>query len=255
MTHRIYTHKTMLGGVLCQVVQRQDGQTTIHRKDGQVSHCPTEQEHLHICPIESDGRKLLVCDIDGTLLCNLHRAGQLPSDEHGSSEDWMAFVNASLNDPPIVYRIAMLNLLAPHHQLAYVTYRGKSCLDMTRDTLAAVGAPNAPLFMREEDDFRRAPEYKEWQIDRLLMAFHKQPGDLVLIDDDHEICAHIAAQFPGSMVVNVPSHDASYRRRHGGDTFTQLASEQAPPLSLEQANKIVADRLAPLTNHDKGARA
>lgn len=242
MPHRIYTHKLLLGGILCRVTGRQDGQTTIERRDGNIARIDTDKEHLHICPIEGDGRKLIVCDIDGTLLCNLHRAGQLPSDEHGSSEDWMAFVNASLNDPPIAYRIAMLNLLAPHNQLAYVTYRGKSSLDLSRETLAAVGAPSAPLFMREEDDFRRPPQYKEWQIDRLLMAFHKQPSDLVLIDDDHEICAHIAAQFPGSMVVNVPSHDASYRRRHGTD-------------ALEQAGQEVALRLTPLSQADKGARA
>lgn len=242
MTHRIYTHKTLLGGILCRIVSQANGLTIVERIDNQRFEFRTGTDHFYICPIVSDGRKLIACDIDGTLLCNLHRADKMPT-VTSPHDEWMSFVNASRNDPPIAYRIAMLHLLAPHNQLAYVTYRGKSSMELTRSTLAAIGAPSAPLHMRDEDDFRRAPEYKEWQIDRLLMAYHKQPSELVLIDDDHEVCAHIEAQFEGCQVINVPSHDASYCQRAGVPRPVALAHQEA------------AHRVAQISSQDRGAQA
>lgn len=165
--------------------------------------------------MNTNSPRLLICDLDGTLLNNLHRADKMPQSDAYRTEDWLDFNHACLNDPPVAYRVAMLNLLAPFYQLIYLTARGNSAMELTRASLAAIGAPPAQLIMRDEEDHRSAHEFKGAEIGRLLQALHKQPADLVLLDDDHLVCLHIARLFEGCTVIQVPSHDASHLRRHG----------------------------------------
>lgn len=212
-----YTHRCLNGGQLCRIVSRDDIETVFERSNGKIDNWPSDKIHLYAHPIteNSDGIRLLVCDLDGTLLNNFQRADKMPPINATRTDDWREFNHACLGDQPVAYRVALLNLLAPHYQLMYLTARGKSAMELTRTSLSAIGAPSAPLWMRDEEDHRPSEDFKVAEVGRLLQSFHKNPADLVLMDDDHLICERISRTFPGSTVILVPSHDASYLRRHG----------------------------------------
>lgn len=228
-----YTHRRLNGGQLCRIVSQNEHETVFEDINGKTDTWPSDKIHMfayHIPDISStSSSRMLICDLDGTLLNNLHRADKMPAIDACRTEDWREFNHACLDDKPVAYRVALLNLLAPHYQLMYLTARGKSAMELTRASLAAIGAPSAPLWMRDEEDHRPSADFKVEEVGRLLQSFRKRPADLVMMDDDHLICERIAAEFAGCTVILVPSHDASYLRRHG-QPFSDAVSA---PLAIE----------------------
>lgn len=228
-----YTHRRLNGGQLCRITSQNGQEAVFEDINGKVEAWPSDKIHLYAYRIPSldieDSRRMLICDLDGTLLNNLHRADKMPAIDACRTEDWREFNHACLDDKPVAYRVDLLNLLAPHYQLMYLTARGKSAMELTRASLAAIGAPSAPLWMRDEEDHRPSADFKVEEVGRLLQSFRQRPADLVLLDDDHLICERIAAEFAGCTVILVPSHDASYLRRHG----QQFSNAVSAPLAIE----------------------
>jgi hypothetical protein len=227
-----YTHRRLNGGQLCRIASQNEKETVFEDINGNTYTWPSDKIHMfayHIPDIDStSSSRMLICDLDGTLLNNLHRADKMPAIDACRTEDWREFNHACLDDKPVAYRVALLNLLAPHYQLMYLTARGKSAMELTRASLAAIGAPSAPLWMRDEEDHRPSADFKVDEVARLLQSFRTRATDMVLMDDDHLICERIAAEFEGCTVILVPSHDASYLRRHGN----QLTADSPVGLAI-----------------------
>lgn len=211
----LYTHRNLSSAMLGRLQTVDEGVALIIDAHGETHSVSADVLHLVWCPIQDDGIKLLVCDVDGTLVNNLGRADLLPEHDLSNPASWEEFDKACVTDTPIKYRIAMLQLLAPHYHLVYLTSRSNSCREETQSCLRAIGAPSAPLFMRAIDDHRTSAEFKEAEIDRLLAAFHKSPENLVVIDDDGRICQHISTEFAGATVIQVPSECAANLRANG----------------------------------------
>lgn len=220
-----YTHRNLSSAVLGRLQHIDQDNALIIDAHGEQHQVNADLLHLVWCPLLDDGIKLLVCDIDGTLVNNLGRAQLLPETDLNNTASWEAFNKACANDAPIQYRLAMLQLLAPHYHLVYLTSRCNSCREETQACLRAIGAPSAPLFMREPDDHRSSPEFKEAEIGRLLTAFHKSPESLVLIDDDDRVCQHISGTFAGATVIQVPSECAATLRA-SGQLLSHLTTHQ-----------------------------
>jgi len=220
-----FTHRHLTIGVLGRLQHIEQGEAHLIDAHGATHTVGEDVMHLVWCPLLDDGIQLLVCDIDGTLVNNLGRADLLPETDLDNTASWEPFNKACASDTPIAYRVAMLRLLAPHYHLVYLTSRASVCREETQATLRAIGAPKAPLFMREDSDHRTSAAFKEEEISRLLAAFHKPASGLVLIDDDSRVCQHIASAFAGATVIQVPSECAA-QLRASGELVQHLTTHQ-----------------------------
>lgn len=143
---------------------------------------------------------IIVCDIDGTVADNSHREGFI----QGNEKDWDAFYRPDLMaaDIPLVEAQRVVPMLAMLRGAEFVFLTGRP--ERTRETTAAwfhkhFGiftrhleqggmAPHSiahytPLVMRGDTDHRRAWQYKESSIQKIVShaRFH---GPIFFIDDD-----------------------------------------------------------------------
>ena len=162
--------------------------------------------------------RFIICDIDGCLFDNSHRAGLVPK-EKGTTEDWAAFNRAHVRDTPIFYRIDFVRHFAELGMpLVFLTGRTETCRDSTIAQLEKVGFPAFMLIMRPVNCFKKAADFKEEAVRELWLAEQKAPRLLpycdssrfILIDDDASVCDRIANQFPGvASVIHVPGVDVA----------------------------------------------
>lgn len=149
---------------------------------------------------------LVICDIDGTLFNNEHRAEFIPTDK-SHADNWRRFNELHIYDQPILYRLQFLRLLAimPGVRVDYVSGRSDEFRDETQSRLNLVGAPTGELHMRHKDDHRPASQVKLEVIKRIA-------GDelIALIDDDMSVCRAVAEALPTAHIVKVPSQDCAY---------------------------------------------
>ena len=149
---------------------------------------------------------LVICDIDGTLFNNEHRAEFIPADK-SHADNWRRFNELHIYDQPILYRLQFLRLLAimPGVRVVYVSGRSDEFRDETQSRLNLVGAPTGDLHMRPVNDHRQAAEVK-------LDVIKGIAGDerIALIDDDMSVCRAVAESFPTAHIVKVPSQDCAY---------------------------------------------
>ena len=149
---------------------------------------------------------LVICDIDGTLFNNEHRAEFIPQDK-SHSDNWRRFNELHIYDEPIQYRIKFLRLLAmmPGVRIVYITGRSDEFRDETIARLNLVQAPKGNLYMRQSDDHRKAADVK---IDIIRRAIGHD--GFALIDDDASVCDAVAKAFQNANVIKVPSQDCAY---------------------------------------------
>lgn len=149
---------------------------------------------------------LVICDIDGTLFNNEHRAEFIPTDK-SHADNWRRFNEMHIYDQPIHYRLQFLRLLAimPSVRIVYLTGRSNEFRDETQSCLNLVGAPTGELHMRPSTDHRPAAEVRLEVIKRIA-------GDerIALIDDDMSVCRAVAESFPTAHIIKVPSQDCAY---------------------------------------------
>ena len=149
---------------------------------------------------------LIICDIDGTLFNNEHRAEFIPYDK-SKTDNWRKFNALHIYDQPILYRLQILRLMAsmPGVRVAYVAGRSDEFRDETQSRLRMVAAPSGELHMRTSSDHRQVAVVKLDIIKRIA-------GDerIALIDDDINVCHAVAEAFPTAHIVKVPSQDCAY---------------------------------------------
>lgn len=153
--------------------------------------------------------KLIICDIDGTLFNNEHRAEFIPADA-SHTDNWRRFNELHIYDKPIHYRLQFVRLLAmiPGVRIVYLTGRSNEFRDETQSCLNLIQAPKGDLFMRQTDDHRTASELKLDVISRITHSFGM--AKFALIDDDLSVCHAVAAVYKNAHIIKVPSQDCAY---------------------------------------------
>lgn len=127
------------------------------------------------------GRPVAVVDLDGVLADLRHRLHHL----EGSARDWDGFFAGIPDDPVLPEGRAVVDRLAPDHDLVYLTGRPERTRAATEAWLRRHRLPHGELIMRRERDRRPARVTKPSLLRRL--ATRRQVA--VVVDDDPEVCA------------------------------------------------------------------
>lgn len=152
---------------------------------------------------------LLICDVDGTLFNNLHRASEIPVTQ-GNTANWHQFNALHIYDKPIGYRIQLLNFAAsmPGVEVIYLTGRTETFRDSTKAQLNMSRCPPGQLVMRSEHEHGTSAEFKCRALEDILCG--RPDGRFWFIDDDAFVCKAVADAFEQAIIVNVPSQCCAY---------------------------------------------
>ena len=129
----------------------------------------------------SDDRPIAVIDLDGVLADVRHRLHHLET----RPRDWDAFFADIPADPVLPEGVAVVERLAPDHELIYLTGRPERTRAATEAWLSRHRLPRGRLIMRSERDRRPARVTKPALLRRLAQG--RQVA--VVVDDDPEVCA------------------------------------------------------------------
>lgn len=151
---------------------------------------------------------IYICDLDGTLYDNRHRAHLMPTgDKRNDTEAWAEFNGACRDDTPIPNMLAIIKqLLASGADVRFLTGRGKSAYLPTMDRLhndLGISRTLIKLQMRPMDDHRRAAEFKCDALRRLLKTYGTEK--FTCFEDDPDVCAAFEALSDRVIVVQVDS--------------------------------------------------
>ncbi|QBQ76673.1 hypothetical protein PTXU04_00059 [Escherichia phage PTXU04] len=151
---------------------------------------------------------IYICDLDGTLYDNRHRAHLMPTgDNRNSTEAWAQFNGACRGDKPIPNMLAIIKqLLASGEDVRFLTGRGKSAYLPTMDRLhndLELSRTLIKLQMRPMDDHRSAEEFKADALLRLLKTYGTEK--FTCFEDDPKVCAAFEALSDRVIVVQVDS--------------------------------------------------
>ncbi|UVD31682.1 hypothetical protein Pondi_00041 [Escherichia phage Pondi] len=151
---------------------------------------------------------IYICDLDGTLYDNRHRAHLMPTgDKRNDTEAWAQFNGACRGDKPIPNMLAIIKqLLASGEYVRFLTGRGKSAYLPTMDRLhndLELSRTLIELQMRPMDDHRSAAEFKCDILRRLLKTYGTEK--FTCFEDDPEVCAAFEALSDRVIVVQVDS--------------------------------------------------
>lgn len=126
-------------------------------------------------------RPLAVVDLDGVVADVRHRLRFV----RRHPKDWDGFFAAAPRDPVLVEGRAVVERLAEHHELLYLTGRPQRCRDDTLAWLREHDLPSGALRMRPEGDRRPARQVKVG----ILREVARARQVAVLVDDDPAVCA------------------------------------------------------------------
>lgn len=130
-------------------------------------------------------RPLAIVDLDGVVADVRHRLHHVA----GRPKDWDAFFAGIPDDPLLAEGLAVAQRLAGDHDVIYVTGRPEHTRGATQGWLDRNGLPAGRLVMRRAGDRRPARVTKPQLVRRL--ATGRRVG--VVVDDDPEVCAAMAA--------------------------------------------------------------
>jgi hypothetical protein len=131
--------------------------------------------------VDVDERPIAVIDLDGVLADVRHRLRHLDA----RPRDWDAFFAGIPDDPVLAEGRAVLDRLAPDHEVVYLTGRPERTRAATEAWLRRHRLPRGRLIMRSERDRRPARVTKPGLLRRL--AHGRRIA--VVVDDDPDVCA------------------------------------------------------------------
>jgi hypothetical protein len=126
-------------------------------------------------------RPIAVIDLDGVVADVRHRLTHL----EGKPKDWDAFFAGIPDDPVLAEGRAVVDRLAPDHEVVYLTGRPERTRAATEAWLRRHRLPQGRLMMRSDRDRRPARVTKPGLLRRL--ADGRQIA--VVVDDDPDVCA------------------------------------------------------------------
>jgi hypothetical protein len=124
---------------------------------------------------------IAVIDLDGVVADVRHRLCHLDK----KPRDWDAFFAGIPDDPVLAEGRAVLDRVAPDHEVVYLTGRPERTRAATEAWLRAHRLPHGRLIMRSERDRRPARVTKPGLLRRLADGRRIA----VVVDDDPEVCA------------------------------------------------------------------
>jgi hypothetical protein len=126
-------------------------------------------------------RPVAVIDLDGVVADVRHRLEHL----RDGRRDWTAFFAGIPADPVLAEGRAVVERLAPDHDIVYLTGRPERTRADTERWLDRHRLPRGELIMRRERDRRPARVTKPELLDRLVAAGRVVA---VVVDDDEQVC-------------------------------------------------------------------
>jgi len=127
-------------------------------------------------------RPLAVIDLDGVVADVRHRLHHLDA----KPRDWDGFFAGIPDDPVLAEGRAVVEQLAPDHEIVYLTGRPERTRAATEAWLRRHRFPQGRLIMRSEHDRRPARVTKPNLLRRLADDGRRVA---VIVDDDPEVCA------------------------------------------------------------------
>lgn len=151
---------------------------------------------------------IYVCDLDGTLYDNTHRAHLMPTgDKRNDTEAWAQFNGACRGDKPIAEMLLTIKtLIANGEDVRFLTGRGKSAYLPTMDRLHNDLEQSRTLIklqMRPMDDHRPASDFKRDAMLRLLKTYNTER--FTCFEDDPDVCEMLESLSDRIIVVKVDS--------------------------------------------------
>jgi hypothetical protein len=126
---------------------------------------------------------ILIVDIDGTVADPTHRLHFIQRD----AADWRAFYAAAVDDTPILEMVALVDILARHFTVVFVTGRSSEIDWETINWLAKHGLPTDYLYMRKEGDYRQDSVVKSEILDQIILQFQVQPSEMMVFEDRKQV--------------------------------------------------------------------
>lgn len=156
---------------------------------------------------------MIVCDIDGCIFDNTHRAHLIPEDK-SYTPNWTVFNKACGGDRAILPVINLVKFMAKltnydddHRKITFVTSRDVAARKQTESQLFQhFKGFRCKLLMREMDDHRDTVDYKRAVFNQLSDKFKK---DSIIIDDHPGIIEMVKKSFPQVNRLLVPSFDCT----------------------------------------------
>lgn len=150
---------------------------------------------------------MIICDLDGTLFDNRHRANLIPCDKT-KPEHWRLFNEACVDDAPVMQVINFVKYLARQtskKQITFVTGRAEYARKQTALQLVEhFAAFDCKLFMRQNHDGRSNMEVKRGVLHQLSNKFDDAN---YFFEDDGSVINMARIHFPQLFIVPVPSYD------------------------------------------------
>ena len=129
----------------------------------------------------TEQRPIAVIDLDGVVADVRHRLHHLDA----KPRDWDAFFAGIPDDPVLAEGRAVVDRLAPDHDVVYLTGRPERTRPATEAWLRRHRLPQGLLIMRSERDRRPARVTKPSRLRKLADGRRIA----VVVDDDPEVCA------------------------------------------------------------------
>lgn len=151
---------------------------------------------------------MIICDIDGCILENQHRAHLIPEDRT-KTENWTAFNKACLSDKPIMAVVNFVKHLAEgrNEPVVFLTSRANNVRAETVQQLKeCFGEMQCVLIMRSMTDDRSTIDYKSSVIEELSKCFEDWS---IIIDDHPGIISMVKDKYPMLQRMLVPSYDCT----------------------------------------------
>jgi hypothetical protein len=150
---------------------------------------------------------MIVCDIDGCIFGNFHRANLVPENK-GHTPNWTAFNEACVEDEAIIPVINLVKHLArAHKKIVFFTSRGYNVRKQTKEQLFGHFYDfGCKLMMRPMNDHRDTIDYKR---DVFLSLSHEFTDSTIIIDDHPGIIKMVSVNFPQVNRILVPSFDCT----------------------------------------------
>jgi len=155
---------------------------------------------------------MIICDIDGCIFDNIHRAHLIP-ENRGHTPSWSVFNKACGGDRPVLPIINLVKYQAKmaahdlHRKITFVTSRAEDSRRETALQLAAYFiAYDCTLIMRKMNDHRSTVDYKREKFNELSGQITE--GSLI-IDDHPGIIKMVGINFPQAQRLLVQSFDCT----------------------------------------------
>ncbi len=169
---------------------------------------------------------MIICDIDGCIFDNTHRAHLVPKDKNHTPH-WTAFNQACADDKPVMAVIKFVKFLArmadlkQHRQITFITSRGENVREQTAKQLySQFAAFDCKLIMRPMNDHRDTIDYKRDVFSKLINQLSDNflnNEQITLLDDHPCIVKMVKVNFPQINPILVPSFDCTVVNTSNGD--------------------------------------